>query len=243
MAETEKKPSDKIVLLEGKQTDHPSFFLSLRQKGYDVEIAANGSALIGKVHEFSPSIILIDAASLRTACNRIIYRLKQAKPDIRIILILDKGLTEKRISSKADIVMVLPFTVQKLVSQIKLLYSLDTPECRKYGKLAYNAGYRSVEIFGRITRLTPIVADILNLFLKQPDTILHRKEIFSTVWETDYVEDTRTLDVHIQWLRKALEKNPNNPKIIRTKKNKGYWLDTKNLYEEKPPISTEAPES
>lgn len=233
MTKTKDNHPGKIVLIEGKQTDHPSFFLSLRQKGYDIEIAATGSAAIQKMEEVDPSLILIDAASLRTASNRIIYRMKQTKPDVRIILIIDSALKGKKISDKADIVMTLPFKVQTLVTQIKNIQSLSDENAREYGRLTYNPTRRALEIHGRITGLTPILARLLELFLDNPDLTLERSEIFKRIWKTEFTDDMRTLEVHIQWLRKAIEKDPKNPKIIQTQRNIGYKLDTAALLDDK----------
>lgn len=233
MTQTTSKYPGKIVLIEGKQTDHPSFFLSLRQKGYDIEITATGSAAIQKMEEVNASLILIDAASLRTASNRIIYRMKQINPNIRIILIIDSTLKDKKISDKADIVMTLPFKVQTLVSQIKNIDSLSADNARKFGRLTYSPTRRALEINGKITGLTPILAKLLELFLDNPNQALKRAEIFKHVWNTEFTEDMRTLEVHIQWLRKAVEKDPKNPKIILTQRNFGYKLDSAALLDDK----------
>ena len=61
--------------------------------------------------------------------------------------------------------------------------------------------------------------------MEKPGKILTRCELFSRVWDTDYTEDTRTLDVHISWLRTALEENPRQPKLIQTIRGIGYRLN------------------
>jgi DNA-binding response OmpR family regulator len=55
--------------------------------------------------------------------------------------------------------------------------------------------------------------------------VIERKELFRMVWETDYAGDTRTLDVHISWLRQAMEEDPRNPRYIKTVRGEGYRLD------------------
>jgi len=60
--------------------------------------------------------------------------------------------------------------------------------------------------------------------MDEPDKVLPRKELFQKVWETDYTGDTRTLDVHISWLRQALEEDPRHPAIILTERSIGYRL-------------------
>jgi DNA-binding response OmpR family regulator len=67
---------------------------------------------------------------------------------------------------------------------------------------------------------------LLSVFLKRPGEVLEREALFKQVWNTQYTEDTRTLDVHISWLRSALEENPRKPKYLKTMRGVGYRLDT-----------------
>jgi DNA-binding response OmpR family regulator len=62
-------------------------------------------------------------------------------------------------------------------------------------------------------------------FMKSPGVVLMRDELFKTIWETDYLGDTRSLDVHISWLRKAIEEDPRQPKLIKTERGVGYRLE------------------
>jgi len=61
--------------------------------------------------------------------------------------------------------------------------------------------------------------------MNQHGEVLERRSLFSRVWETDYTEDTRTLDVHISWLRRAIEDDPNHPNFLKTIRGVGYQLD------------------
>jgi len=61
--------------------------------------------------------------------------------------------------------------------------------------------------------------------MDRPGQIIGREILFKEVWETDYLGDTRTLDVHISWLRKAIEVNPRKPHVIRTIRSNGYKLE------------------
>ncbi len=78
---------------------------------------------------------------------------------------------------------------------------------------------------GRETKLTPRLVLLLKILMKHPGEVLEREHLFKEVWSTDYTEDTRTLDVHISWLRRALEDDPRNPKFLKTVRSVGYRLD------------------
>jgi DNA-binding response OmpR family regulator len=66
---------------------------------------------------------------------------------------------------------------------------------------------------------------LLKILLDHRGEVIERKSLFSQVWETDYTDDTRTLDVHVSWLRHAIEADPKNPKLLKTVRGVGYRLD------------------
>jgi DNA-binding response OmpR family regulator len=66
---------------------------------------------------------------------------------------------------------------------------------------------------------------LLKILLLSPGIVIEREEIFRNVWETEYTADTRTLDVHISWLRKIIEQDPRHPRFIKTIRGIGYRLD------------------
>ena len=73
--------------------------------------------------------------------------------------------------------------------------------------------------------VTPRMAHLLKMLIDQKGKVIDRKKLFSKIWNTNYTEDTRSLDVHINWLRKIIEKNPKKPKLLLTVRGKGYKLD------------------
>jgi DNA-binding response OmpR family regulator len=65
----------------------------------------------------------------------------------------------------------------------------------------------------------------METFMRHPGEVLDRKVLFKKLWETDYTGDMRSLDVHISWLRQALEDDPRHPKYIKTERGVGYRLE------------------
>ena len=79
---------------------------------------------------------------------------------------------------------------------------------------------------GKVTvRLTPKECALLHALMKNGGVVLTRKFIMKEVWDTDWTEDTRTLDVHIRWLREKIEDNPSKPVYLRTVRGVGYRFE------------------
>jgi len=108
-----------LLVIEAKHAEVPSFAADLQKKGFDVHIAQNGSKAVALLKEVSPSLVVVNAASMRSTGLRICQSLREKDSKLPIILILDE---EKEVSKDAaDAVLVLPFTVQKLSNRIKPL--------------------------------------------------------------------------------------------------------------------------
>lgn len=75
---------------------------------------------------------------------------------------------------------------------------------------------------GREIRLTPKETQLLAIFMKNEGQILTRKFLMKKVWDTDFLDDTRTLDVHIHWVRQKIEDDPRHPVYITTVRRVGY---------------------
>ena len=122
-------------------------------------------------------------------------------------------------------ILQLPFTVQKLVNRLKAFKRTVNQGILTRENLQLNPKTRMVIYGDKSTVLTPRLSMLLKAFLENPGKELKREDLFKQVWETDYTVDTRTLDVHISWLRKTLEDDPTNPKLIKTIRGVGYILD------------------
>ena len=74
-------------------------------------------------------------------------------------------------------------------------------------------------------KFTPKEAHLLAILLQHPGRVVSRAKLMKEVWQTDYLGDTRTLDVHICWLRQKLEEDPTHPQLLLTERGVGYWLN------------------
>jgi DNA-binding response OmpR family regulator len=93
------------------------------------------------------------------------------------------------------------------------------------GPIRLNVATRTVTSINGQHHMTPKQCALLHLLMTRPDTVVSRSEIMQAIWETSYMEDTRTLDVHIRWLRVRIEPDPSNPVYLLTERGRGYRLN------------------
>ena len=214
---------DTLLVIEGRHAEIPSFASDLQKKGFDVVSFQNGSQAVSKLKSINPSLAVINAASLRSTGIRICLSVRKKDAKLPIILILEK---EKPIDkSLADAVLALPFTVQKLVNRVKALLPGDGNNVVSTGPIRLDIENRRVKTLGKSTKLTPRLITLLQILMDKHGEVVEREALFKKVWETNYTGDTRTLDVHISWLRQAIELDPDNPKFLKTIRGDGYRLD------------------
>jgi DNA-binding response OmpR family regulator len=213
-----------LLLIEGKHADHPTFTPALRKKGFIVELTSNGSQALARLADgFAPELIVVNAATLRSSGKRICQSLREKSASLPILLILDedRGLE----NMEADGVLSLPFTAQKLVNRIRHLLPGDGKDSIHAGPIQLDVEKRMVRCQGKQARLTPRLVNLLKAMIDHRGEVVERKALFSQVWETNYTDDTRTLDVHVSWLRQALEDDPDSPQLLKTIRGVGYRLD------------------
>jgi DNA-binding response OmpR family regulator len=214
---------DTLLVIEGRHAEIPSFAGDLQKKGFDVVSFQNGSQAVSKLKQINPSLVVIHAASMRSTGIRICLSVRKKDPKLPIILILEK---EKPVDkSLADAVLALPFTVQKLVNRVKALLPGDGNNMVSTGPIRLDIENRRVKSLGKSTKLTPRLITLLQILMDKHGEVVEREALFKKVWETNYTGDTRTLDVHISWLRQAIELDPDNPKFLKTIRGVGYRLD------------------
>jgi len=212
-----------ILVIEGRHAEIPSFATDLQKKGFDIRSFQNGSQAVSKIKQIAPSLVVINAASLRSTGIRICLSVRKRDPKLPIILILEK---EKPVDKEvAESVLALPFTVQKLVNRIKALLPSDGKNVVTAGPIQLDLDHKRVRCLSKSSKLTPRLITLLHILMDKHGEVVEREALFKKAWETNYTGDTRTLDVHISWLRRAIELDPNNPKFLKTIRGVGYRLD------------------
>ncbi len=212
-----------LLVIENRHADIPTFASELQKKGFEVHLATSGNGAVSRLDKINPSLVVVNAASLRSTGLRICQSIRDKNPKYPIILILKK---EAKVGKDvADAVLILPFTAQKLANRIKPLLPGDGKNMVHVGPIRLDVEHRRVRCLGRNTKLTPRLVTLLHMLMDKHGEVVEREALFKKVWETNYTGDTRTLDVHISWLRRAIELDPLKPKFLKTIRGVGYRLD------------------
>jgi len=212
-----------LLVIESRHAEIPSFAADLQKKGFDVQIAPNGSKALARLKDIAPSLVVINAASLRSTGLRICQSIHEKDEKLPLVLIVENA--EGIGKDAADAVLELPFTAQKLVNRIKPLLPGDGKNVLHIGPIRLDLEKRRVRCLGKSVKLTPRLVTLLQLLMEKHGEVVEREPLFKRAWETNYTGDTRTLDVHISWLRRAIEIDPENPKFLKTIRGVGYRLD------------------
>lgn len=216
--------SANVLLIESSRASAPSFARALEKKGYEVKVRHKIDAAIKAAAKAEPDIVILDAASMLTPGTRLCRRLSESSNGIPIILVSPEG-TKVNSNTGASLTLVQPFTARKLLNRVARMVPGDERYDLEVGPLKLNLAQRKVQCFGRESRLTPKQAKLLEMFMRNPGRLMTRKTLIQKVWHTDYTGDTRTLDVHISWLRSAIEPDADQPTLIRTIRGMGYRMD------------------
>lgn len=214
----------KVLLLEIERANSPSFAGALEKRGYNVTVERTAQAAVKRSLSFSPDIVVLNAASLKTSGARICRRLRASRDGTPVVIIADKkNVPDANCGAAATLVA--PFTARKLLNGVARLIPGDDSSALQLGPIKLNMVQRRISCGGREERVTPKQAHLLEMFLRSPGVVLTRKAIIKHVWDTDYTGDTRTLDVHMSWLRSVIEPNPRKPRYLKTLRGQGYRLD------------------
>lgn len=215
----------RILWIEGKRAESESFIPALRKKDYLVEVVSTGSAALARLMEIDPDLVVINTPSLRTSGKRICRDLHEKLSTVPIVVILSPDQTFTG-ENCARVMLRLPFTIRKLLNRITPLLPGDGQHMLHLGHIRLDLERKRVRCQGREARLTPRLTHLLEVLMQHAGEVVERQQLFKEVWDTNYTLDTRTLDVHISWLREALEEDPRHPQYLKTIRGLGYRLDT-----------------
>ncbi|MCA9988999.1 MAG: response regulator transcription factor [Anaerolineales bacterium] len=203
----------------------------LPQHGYEVTVAHNGLDGLVEALKGDHAVVVLDVMMPDMDGWEVCRRLRQ-ESGVPILMLTALGDEVDRILGLelgADDYLTKPFSTRELIARIKALLrrvALDKADVvettQTVSGIEINFDRREVRKNGHLLTLRHKEFELLALLLSRPGQVFSRAEIFDAVWGTDWLGDTRTLDVHIRWLREKLEEDPGNPQLIQTIRGVGY---------------------
>ncbi len=195
---------------------------SLQRKGYQVGVAHNQRQAMGQIRSLRPNLLVIDIASFGPKGYAVGEVVRSRLAGVPTILLLEEG--HQAAGSGAEAFMTRPFTSRKLLHRIRVASEHVTFRQIQVGSLVLDLDSRVLHRGGQSWQLRPKEATLLALLMDNAGRVVSRQEIMKRVWETDYLGDTRTLSVHICWLRQKIEDEARRPTRLRTVRGVGYCL-------------------
>jgi DNA-binding response OmpR family regulator len=215
----------RILWVGKRRSDLPPFPNELKHLGCKIKEVNTGAEALKRIQEKrTPHVLVVDAASMRTTGARICRSIKIIKPQLPVILINSQDILPSN-GFAVEAQLVHPFTIRKLVNRIKLYSPGQGEEKIKAGPITLNLDRLALRCKGNEELITPRMAEVLICLIEEEGEVVKREDLFRRAWDTDYTGDTRSLDVHVSWIRNILESDPRKPKILVTVRGKGYRLD------------------
>lgn len=183
----------------------------LSSEGFDVEIAQDGKEALEKARQVKPSLIILDLMLPQVNGLDVCKQLRRDS-DVPIIMLTARGDDVDRIVGLelgADDYISKPFNPRELVARVKAVLrrtkSVDrTPEAIEVGNLRIDPARREVSVGTKAVTLRAKEFDLLLTFAQNLGLVLDRERLLNLVWGFDYLGDSRTIDVHVTWLREKL---------------------------------------
>ncbi|HEY72661.1 MAG: hypothetical protein B6I35_04175 [Anaerolineaceae bacterium 4572_32.2] len=216
-------PVHTILLVEGRKSAAEYLAPDLDDKGYNIVTARTRRDSLAIAQEKHPAVIVLDAPSLRFSCHRFCKTLQDTEPDSPVLVLLPEGeKIDRSIGARAHLRY--PFSTKKLLRRIARLLPASNENVLQVGDITLNTEQQYVIRDKRESHLTPKQTQLLEILMRHPGEVLSRAFLMKQVWKTDYLDDTRTLDVHIHCVRKAIEDNHKSPVYLQTVRKVGYCL-------------------
>lgn len=216
----------KILLVQGGLGD--SVGPVLERYGYRVTWVRTAKNALSRVNNEIPALVVIDVPSLRVSAEKLCQAIKRVR-EVPVLLIGAESGSANGAGSPydgcADAYVPRPLQLRRLLNRVERLMPEGQAVELRCGELVFRPADGIVRKRNEEHYLNPKLSKLLQLFMQRQGEVLPRKLLMQQVWETNYLGDTRTLDVHIRWLREAIEDNPTEPLYLHTVRGQGYRFD------------------
>lgn len=213
----------RILFVEKDITTADLLVPSLERKGYTVFVAQTQRQAMSRIRSMRPDLLLLDVASFGASGYKVSDAVRAKLDGVPTILLLEKG--HANAGAMAEAFMIPPFTSRKLLYRVRKLAEQLTSREIQAGPLVLDPDTRTLRKGDATTQLRPKEAALLLHFFQNSGRVITRRELMNQVWETEYVGDTRTLSVHVRWLRTKIEDDASKPRYLRTVRGVGYRFE------------------
>ncbi|AKG52790.1 phosphate regulon transcriptional regulatory protein PhoB [Dehalogenimonas sp. WBC-2] len=228
----------KIVVVEDDKTLSDLLKYNLSKEGFSVFTAPDGNKGLDTIRREKPDVIIMDVMMpgmdgfeltrlLRRESTAPVLLLTARSEEIDRVLGLELG---------ADDYLTKPFSMRELLARVKGMLrraELGRQELAgklpadtlKAGKITIDTSRHLLTVAGQPVEVTPKEFDLLSFLMLNRSQVFSRNSLLDRVWGYDYPGDTRTVDVHIRWLRQKVETDPSMPKYLITVRGVGYKFE------------------
>jgi len=234
--------SRSILIVEDDATLRETLAEALEGEGFTVVSAADGAEALTLFRSERPDLVLLDLM-LPELSGVEVTRIIRAESAAPIIMLTAKDSELDRVLGLelgADDYVTKPFSLRELSARIRAVLlrterveTADAPGPIALGRVEVDlAGHRLLRD-GKAVPMTPKAFELLAFLLRHPGQVFTRDQLLEHVWGYDYAGETRTVDVHVHWLRAEIEAEPSRPAILETVRGVGYVV--------RPPVPTTPP--
>lgn len=229
-----------VLVAEDEESFVEALVVGLGHEGFTVHVARDGNGALRSFEQHKPDVVLLDQMLPGGVSGLDVCRSIRATSSVPIIMVTAKGTeidTVVALEVGADDYVTKPFRMRELVARIRAVSRRSPAHARRdevgdtesgengqivAGDVTVDPVQRRVFVRGDEVKLRRKEFDLLSLLVENSGRVLTRDVLIDRVWGSDYIGDTKTLDVHIKRLRSQIEVDPGEPALITTVRGVGY---------------------
>lgn len=227
----------KILVVEDEESFSEALAYLLGREGFDVTLADSGTKAIEEFDRVGADLVLLDLMLPGLSGTEVCKQLRQRSAVPIIMLTAKDSEIDKVVGLElgADDYVTKPYSSRELVARIRAVLRRngelgdETSDSGTLvvGPVRLDTERHVIEINGSVSQFPLKEFELLEFLMRNSGRVLTRTQLIDRVWGSDYVGDTKTLDVHIKRLRAKIEKDPANPVYIQTVRGLGYKMESK----------------
>jgi len=224
----------RVLVVEDEESFSDALSYMLRKEGFEVSVAATGSAALTEFDRSGADIVLLDLMLPEMSGTEVCRELRQ-RSTVPIIMVTARDTEIDKVVGLeigADDYVTKPYSPRELVARIRAVLRRrageggeDSAAMLSAGPVRMDVERHVVTVAGTPAQLPLKEFELLELLLRNAGRVLTRGQLIDRVWGADYVGDTKTLDVHIKRLRSKVEPEPSAPRHIVTVRGLGYKFE------------------